>query len=65
MFEIPDEETLKSLDSYEGYDPEYLEQSLYIRREVIIDECPCYIYEYNGQQGGRPTITTGDWLKAA
>lgn len=51
------EERLRQLDNYEGYDPEYPEQSLYLREKVGED----WIYTYNRSFRGRPVVESGDW----
>lgn len=54
--EVPD---LAPLDSYEGYYPDDLSSSLYIRRPYKDG----WIYEYNGAFDANSLITSGDWLK--
>lgn len=52
---------LKQFDSYEGYHPENLEQSLYHRVKVGDD----YVYTYNADTsliGDDHIINSGDWL---
>lgn len=54
-----DDEQLKNLDMYEGYDPKNEGGSLYIRKPYLGG----WIYVYNDSFNGRPLIESGDWLE--
>lgn len=54
-----DDQRLKELDSYEGYNENRPDQSLYVR-EKFQDG---WIYVYNRPIGNQPFISSGDWLK--
>lgn len=54
-----DDQELSRLDSYEGYHPDHLDSSLYIRRPFKDG----FIYEYNGSVKRMPRIESGDWFK--
>lgn len=54
-----DDEQLKNLDNYEGYDPKDEVNSLYIRKPYLGG----WIYVYNNSLEGRPLIESGDWLE--
>lgn len=56
VIEVNDER-LKELDRYEGYEEDNPKYSLYIRRHYLDG----WIYEYNGSCYGRPLIQSGDW----
>lgn len=56
IIEVSDKR-LKELDRYEGYDPEFPETSLYIRRQYLDG----FIYEYNRDVNSRQIIESGDW----
>ena len=52
-----DDNRLRQLDAYEGYDPYYPEGSLYIRKKIGDD----WIYVYNHPVEGYDLIESGDW----
>jgi gamma-glutamylcyclotransferase (GGCT)/AIG2-like uncharacterized protein YtfP len=61
-----DKDTLNKLDHVEGFSPDNLEHSLYIRKPVIIfnsnhEEEFGYIYEYNKKYDGTKIVESGDW----
>jgi gamma-glutamylcyclotransferase (GGCT)/AIG2-like uncharacterized protein YtfP len=49
---------ITATDQYEGYDPRYPDESLYIRREFLDG----YIYEFNRDINPNKVILSGDWL---
>ena len=54
--------TLPALDAYEGYEPESVEASLFVRvrQEVRLEDgelLPCWIYVYNRQVDHLPTVS--------
>lgn len=51
-------EDLDAVDAYEGYNPKFTIESLYIRRPILDG----WIYEYNKGVEGRRVINSGDWL---
>jgi len=53
-----DDNHLKELDRYEGYNEDHPKSSLYIR-EAFKDG---WIYTYNRPIGNQPLIKSGDWL---
>lgn len=52
-----DDDRLRELDNYEGYNPDHPEQSLYLRKKVGQD----WIYVYNHSVEGHELIESGDW----
>jgi len=69
VLEVTDEDAvadvLYRLDGYEGYRPDSPDNSLYIRREIEIeDHGMAYIYEINRDMSTRTRIEGGDWNKA-
>jgi gamma-glutamylcyclotransferase (GGCT)/AIG2-like uncharacterized protein YtfP len=65
LYEIADTSVLQRLDAYEHYDPDDLEGSLYIRRLVRLaqPECDAWLYEYNRDVSGSPSVPSGDWKR--
>jgi len=49
---------LDAVDRYEGYNPVYPDESLYIRRPYLDG----FIYEFNGPVNPIKKIESGDWL---
>lgn len=60
-----DDDTLAGLDCYEGYYEDDHTHSLYIRRRYTDLDAGVdgWIYEYNHDTGGLPTVESGDWLE--
>lgn len=56
-------DALPGLDQLEGYKPDHLRLSLYIRETVETDYGPAYIYIWNLTTNNRPVIASGDWKK--
>jgi gamma-glutamylcyclotransferase (GGCT)/AIG2-like uncharacterized protein YtfP len=61
---------LKSLDAYEGYDPDAPHDSLFARRRVAarLDdgrELQCWVYAYNRDPGDAPLVRRGGQEEAA
>lgn len=51
-----------NLDLYEGFSPDNPENSLFIRKEIKINEQPCSIYEYNQPiNDDVEVVDNGDW----
>ena len=69
IFEIPpDPGLLHRLDAYEGFEPDRLEQSLFIRKQTPIlrsNQKPLtgWVYEYNGNVTSRPVIKNGQYSR--
>jgi gamma-glutamylcyclotransferase (GGCT)/AIG2-like uncharacterized protein YtfP len=67
VFALPPEpDVLAALDAYEGYDPENVADSLYVRVQQPIPlpdgaEVPCWVYVYNRDPGAAPLIAGGDY----
>lgn len=67
LFRLPqDQSVLKSLDSYEEFEPGNLEESLFVRKQttVTLDEgraIQCWIYVYNRDPGAAPLVLSGDY----
>lgn len=49
---------IEAVDRYEGYNPAYPDESLYIRRPYLDG----FIYEFNGPVNPIKLIQSGDWL---
>lgn len=59
-----DDDRLKQLDRYEGFNSEFPGQSLYIRRPLLIPYgIDAEIYEYNRPVNPIDFIESGDWLE--
>lgn len=55
----------KSLDEYEGYLPEREAASLFVRREVALQQpssTRAWVYWYNRDPTGHSRIPSGDWV---
>jgi len=65
LYEVGSAAVLPRLDAYEHYDPDEPEGSLYIRRRVRLaqPDCDAWLYEYNRDVSGRPSIPSGDWKR--
>ncbi|HKP87483.1 MAG TPA: gamma-glutamylcyclotransferase family protein [Blastocatellia bacterium] len=70
VFELPDDESaLRSLDSYEGFDSEDPQDSLFIRRKAraSLDDgrtLECWVYAYNRNPQTAPLIESGNYVTA-
>jgi len=51
-------EDLTAVDAYEGYNPRFTIESLYIRRPILDG----WIYEYNQEFDPQRLVACGDWL---
>lgn len=61
VYELPaDDATLSALDMYEGYVEFDPPSSLFIRKEVLVEGEPTFVYVYNGGNKGEP-VKSGDW----
>lgn len=49
---------LGAVDTYEGYNPKFTAESLYIRRPILDG----WIYEYNQEFNPQRLVACGDWL---
>jgi gamma-glutamylcyclotransferase (GGCT)/AIG2-like uncharacterized protein YtfP len=69
VFEITDEQdVLASLDSYEEFNPDDLEGSLFIRAKSPVTlsdgrKLECWVYVYNRNPGAAPLVVSGDYKK--
>lgn len=69
VFKLPaDDAILKSLDSYEGYEPGDPKGSLFVRKRatVTLDDgrkLRCWIYVYNRDPADAPLVADGDYSK--
>lgn len=69
VFALPEgEDVLKSLDEYEGFNPQDRESSLFAREQATIkledgQSLLCWIYVYNRDVGRAKLISDGDYLK--
>lgn len=53
------------IDSYEGYNPDREEASLFVRRQVVLQQPPdqtAWVYWYNGDPAGHPQVPSGNWI---
>jgi len=67
IYKLPDDENiLPELDEYEGYDPQNLSESLYLRKKAKVylngRTLSCWIYEYNQDTSKTPLIESGNFL---
>jgi gamma-glutamylcyclotransferase (GGCT)/AIG2-like uncharacterized protein YtfP len=51
-------EDLDAVDAYEGYNPKFTIESLYIRRPILDG----WIYEYNQEFNPQRLVACGDWF---
>ena len=69
VFELTDPHAvLPALDEVEGYRPDAVDTSLYVRRKatVYLDDdtaAEAWVYFYNAPLGAAPSIDSGDYLK--
>jgi gamma-glutamylcyclotransferase (GGCT)/AIG2-like uncharacterized protein YtfP len=67
VFELADgdDETVRNLDAFEGYNPKHEEMSLFVRKEVAVNGQPTMLYEYNRNTDAplAKRVETGDWNK--
>lgn len=69
VFELRDDPALlKALDDYEGFIPDDLAASLFVRIKVPVtlsnhDQIECWIYVYNHHTSSATFIADGDYLK--
>ena len=64
LFRLADSEVWAVLDRYEGYEPDRPEASLFIRRQVQLQEPEgrtAWVYWYNDEPTGCPRVSSGDW----
>jgi gamma-glutamylcyclotransferase (GGCT)/AIG2-like uncharacterized protein YtfP len=51
VFEVPDEDVLRALDAYEGFEPDDPEASLFLRIRIEVrmsgESIDCWAYQYN------------------
>jgi gamma-glutamylcyclotransferase (GGCT)/AIG2-like uncharacterized protein YtfP len=62
VYEV-EETVLENLDYLESYDQENEKSSLYLREIINTPFGESYIYFYNGEQGNKKTIESGDWVQ--
>ena len=68
VFELTDPEAvLPALDEVEGYRPDAIDTSLYVRRKAAVhledgSEAEAWVYFYNAPLGPAPRIDSGDYL---
>jgi gamma-glutamylcyclotransferase (GGCT)/AIG2-like uncharacterized protein YtfP len=69
VYEIPENKgVLRALDSYEEYNPDDLDNSLFIREQTTATlvggrRVRCWIYVYNQNPGTAPLVSDGDYKK--
>ena len=69
VFALPeDQNVLKSLDSYEGFKPEDLKHSLFVREQTTVTldgggKLSCWIYVYNQDLNDALLVASGDYKK--
>lgn len=69
VYALPDSgDVLKSLDEYEGFNPQDRDNSLFVRQQAKVtledgQRLPCWIYVYNQDVGRAKLISGGDYLK--
>lgn len=71
VFELPgDEGVLRALDRYEGFNPEAVKDSLFVREKHAVEladrrKIDCWIYAYNLEPVGARVIVDGRFRKRA
>lgn len=62
VYEVTDESVVVDLDGYEGYNPAYPDNSLFIRETVEVEGIPTDIYLFNNKGNMTyPVVPNGDW----
>ncbi|MGH9549837.1 MAG: gamma-glutamylcyclotransferase family protein [Terriglobales bacterium] len=67
VFELPeDEQVLSSIDTYEGFDPNHPQGSLFVRKRWPVtladgSRMTCWIYTYNRKPGDARLIPSGSY----
>ena len=63
LYEIADTFVLQRLDTFEHYDPNNPEGSLYIRKRVRLlqPDRDAWLYEYNRDASEETRVPSGDW----
>lgn len=65
LFRFTDLSVLQTIDTYEEYDPQQSESSLFIRRCIRLASPPkdVWVYLYNGDLSPGKLISTGEWVE--
>lgn len=67
VFELPeDDQVLSSIDTYEGFDPDHPQDSLFVRKRWPVtladgSRMTCWIYTYNRKLGDARLNTSGSY----
>jgi gamma-glutamylcyclotransferase (GGCT)/AIG2-like uncharacterized protein YtfP len=67
VFELPeDQQVLSSIDTYEGFDPDHPESSLFVRKRWPVtladgSQMMCWIYTYNRKPADARLIESGSY----
>jgi gamma-glutamylcyclotransferase (GGCT)/AIG2-like uncharacterized protein YtfP len=63
LFRVESSDVLRTLDEYEGYDPERASASLFLRQHVrlVSPDRVAWVYWFNGDPGAAPRVPSGDW----
>lgn len=64
LFRLHDVELWSVLDAYEGYEAGREESSLFVRRQIALQEpadCTAWVYWFNGDPTGHSRVPSGDW----
>jgi gamma-glutamylcyclotransferase (GGCT)/AIG2-like uncharacterized protein YtfP len=67
VFELPeDQQVLSSIDTYEGFDPDHPQSSLFVRKRWPVtladgSRIMCWIYNYNRKPGDAQVISSGTY----
>lgn len=68
LFRLHDPQTWTVLDAYEGYESDREDDSLFVRRQVALQEPvdrTAWVYWFNGDPTGHSRISSGDWAEYA
>lgn len=66
LFRLESPSVWSLLDSYEGYNPDWEATSVYLRRQVTLQEPAdrtAWVYWYNGDLTDCPRVSSGDWRR--
>lgn len=69
VLELPEDENfLRRLDAYEGFDPQSPGQSEFVRVRQTVEletgrTLECWIYRYNQDPRGMPAVGSGKWRR--
>ena len=62
LYRVTNHDIFRYIDQYEGFDPRSLKDSMFVRKNVTLDDgTEAQIYVYNGSVDPTDEVLTGDW----